>query len=262
MKQTQTLTLNKNFLTFLLVCLFILMFVTKRNAFKDGKFVCDNYLANIYLYTSIWVLTSFIITYVAMSLHIDLSSKLYVLLFAQVILFAIIMYVPIDESYMITKHLLALLYVGITSLLLASFLPSINISNRILLVIFGIVLILFVIASIFGHIYKDLITKQFIFMFVIIFFLFIIVDIILAFFFPTFFINNPFIDFILAIIFIIFIFVLITIKTKLYLNKEKTCLTDKNEPNYIRHGLSFYIDIQTWFMEFVRAYAAKKKLSK
>lgn len=217
--------------------------ITYSSAWKGITPICDRYVLNVYLYliTLLLLLNWFIMIIIKNGYVKKIKPDI-----GMIIIFSILYIgtffgaIFIPKEWVFVKHLLALLYISLSSLVLAIIYEFYGIKS--VVEAFIIVTVMFVILTIFAWKFQEYLTDKISWTFLILFILIIIVELIMDMYYPSSVLTK-----IVILVVVGLLCYLILIKTKKMIENSKTCVL----PDYIKESLGFLIDIENIFIRIL-----------
>ena len=228
-----------------------ILFTFKKVFQNSTKPTCDDYITNIYLYLTIWILMTSLFTVILINKYNVGKYSIFKILFiviAQLGIYIILNKTPQEQQ--VIKHFLATIFIMLVSLLLAIFIPGFGLKNSAIISTLFMTLMIFLIMSTFGHIYKDKISSKMILIFATILVLFLLLQFILLFFLKY----GSFADTLITFITVCLLSIWLIFKTKLITIEAENCVF----PNYVESSMSIFIDIKNIFIRLLKLKSLKK----
>jgi len=242
-------------LALLILIPLVLAIVIYMLSFKDGKQVCDNYVLISYLYALFYICLT---AYMTLMIFVNLGKILQFLekrnfsfyTYIAILTAILIVYVGLffltillPKKFVITKHILSLFIMILGSIIVAviffSFAPDAIFVALIMTVV------LFVLLTIIAWKFQDYISSKVTILFMVVFFIFIIIELIVLAFIP----NSIFASIIIFIV-LLFLCYLLLVKTKRMIENSKTC-KDNGPPDYVREGLGLYLSFKNILIQLL-----------
>lgn len=232
------------------VCALVIYMIS----FKEGKQICDNYVLVTYLYTLFYLaLGAYFITILLQYYEKQLDKLSIGTLLGIIVLYVIVYYVMIfiPKEQLLLKHLISIIYIMITSVMLAVIFMMYFPQSIILSLL--MTLVLFVVLTLIAWKYQDVISSRVPLIMLIVFFILVIAEFLVSLFYPGTLIEK-------AIILVVLLVVcyLVLVKTKRMIENRDSCEKDGG-PDYVRESTGLLLTFQNMLIRILELTGRRRR---